>query len=85
MKSNKQNKNDNDFSVSHGENNSININIFNNKTLMNVVGSLDGNLKKIEKISKSEIYFRGNTITIKGNKNKSNNQKLLLHKAVAGS
>jgi phosphate starvation-inducible PhoH-like protein len=75
MKSNKQNKNDNAFSISHGENNSININIFNNKTLMEVVGSLDSNLKKIEKISKTEIYFRGNTITIKGNKNANEKAK----------
>ena len=73
MKTSKQNKNDNDFSVSRGENNSININIFNNRTLMEVVGSLDSNLKKVEKISKSKIYFRGNTLTIKGSK--STNEK----------
>jgi len=33
------------------------------------VGSLDSNLKELEKISGSTIYFRGNSITIRGKKN----------------
>ena len=36
---------------------------------MEIVGSLDSNLKELEKISGSTIYFRGNSITIKGKKN----------------
>ena len=35
---------------------------------MEVVGSFDNNLKELEKISGSKIYFRGNTIVIKGEK-----------------
>ena len=35
---------------------------------MEVVGSFDNNLKELEKISGSKIYFRGNSIVIKGNK-----------------
>jgi len=66
---NKQNTNNREFSIVYGESNSININIFNNQILMAIVGSFDCNLKELEKISGSEIYFRGNSIVIKGEKN----------------
>ena len=66
---NKQNTNNREFSMVYGESNSININIFNNQILMAIVGSFDCNLKELEKISGSEIYFRGNSIVIKGEKN----------------
>tara|TARA_B110000196_G_C21036963_1_gene610473 strand:+ start:1 stop:918 length:918 start_codon:yes stop_codon:yes gene_type:complete len=36
---------------------------------MAIAGSFDSNLKELEKISGSQIYFRGNSISIKGNKN----------------
>tara|TARA_X000000368_G_scaffold388867_1_gene350710 strand:- start:86 stop:1003 length:918 start_codon:yes stop_codon:yes gene_type:complete len=36
---------------------------------MGIVGSFDNNLKELEKISGSKIYFRGNSIAIKGKKN----------------
>jgi len=36
---------------------------------MEIAGSFDNNLKELEKISGSKIYFRGNTIAIKGEKN----------------
>ena len=68
MKINKQNKNDKEVSIVYGDDNLITINIFNNKILMEVVGSFDSNLKELEKISGSKIYFRGNSITIKGDK-----------------
>ena len=69
MTINKQNKNSKEVSIVYGNDNSINVNIFNNKILMEVVGSFDNNLKELEKISGSKIYFRGNSIAIKGNKN----------------
>ncbi len=68
MKINKQNKNGNEISVMYGDNNSIYINISNNKALMEIVGSFDNNLKELEKLTGSQIYFRGNSIVIKGNK-----------------
>ena len=68
MKVNKQNRNDKEISIVYGDNNSININIFNNKILMEIVGSFDNNLKELEKVSGSKIYFRGNSIAIKGEK-----------------
>ena len=71
MKTNKQKKDE--ISINYGDDNTINIIIFNNETLIGVVGAFDKNLKELEKLSGSEIYFRGNSITIKGNK-KSNDQ-----------
>tara|TARA_Y100000310_G_scaffold52162_1_gene47977 strand:- start:1520 stop:2536 length:1017 start_codon:yes stop_codon:yes gene_type:complete len=68
VKINKQNKNGKEVSIVYGDDNSINVNIFNNKILMEVVGSFDNNLKELEKISGSRIYFRGNSIAIKGDK-----------------
>ena len=69
MTINKQNKNGKEVLITYGEDNSINVNVFNNKILMGIVGSFDNNLKELEKISGSKIYFRGNSIAIKGNKN----------------
>jgi len=74
LKINKQNKNGKELSIVYGDDNSININIFNNKILMGIVGSFDKNLKELEKITGAKIYFRGNSIAIKGNK--SANQKV---------
>ena len=71
MKANKQNRDNNEFSILYGNDDSININIFNNEILMEIVGSFDSNLKELEKHTGSEIYFRGNSISIKGEK-KSN-------------
>jgi len=64
----KHNKNGKEVSIIYGDDNSITVNIFNNKILMELVGSFDNNLKELEKISGSKIYFRGNSIAIKGNK-----------------
>ena len=68
MKINKKNKDNKEVSVVYGEDDSINVNIFNNKILMEIAGSFDTNLKELEKISGSRIYFRGNSIVIKGEK-----------------
>ena len=68
MTINKQNKNGKEVSIVYGEDNSINVSIFNNKILMGIVGSFDNNLKELEKVSGSKIYFRGNSIAIKGDK-----------------
>ena len=73
MKINK--KNSNETSVEYPNNNSISINIFNNEILMAIVGSLDSNLKELEKISGSKIFFRGNSITIRGQKNSNERVK----------
>jgi len=69
VKTNKQNKNGKEISIVYGNDNSISVNIFDNKILMELVGSFDNNLKELERISGSKIYFRGNSIAIKGKKN----------------
>ena len=69
MKINKPNINNKEVSILYGSDDSININIFNNKILMEIVGSFDSNLKELEKLTGSEIYFRGNSIAIKEIKN----------------
>ena len=69
MKINKERRNNSEVSIIYGDDDSININVFNNKILMELVGSFDSNLKELERISGSEIYFRGNSISIKGEKN----------------
>jgi len=68
VKINKQNKSDKEVTITHGAGDSINVRIFNNKILTEIVGSFDNNLKELEKISGSKIYFRGNSIAIKGDK-----------------
>ena len=75
MTINKQNKNGKEVSITYGDDNSINVNVFNNKILMGIVGSFDNNLKELEKTSGSKIYFRGNSISIKGNKNSNEKVK----------
>jgi len=68
VKTTEQNKSGKEVSIVYGDDNSINVNIFNNKILMEIVGSFDSNLKELERISGSKIYFRGNSIAIKGDK-----------------
>ena len=75
MNTNKQNNNSKEFLITYGNDDSINVNIFNNKILMEIVGSFDNNLKELEKISGSKIYFRGNSIAIKGDKDKNEKVK----------
>ena len=68
MKINKQNKNSKEISVTYADDDSINISISDNQILMGVVGAFDNNLKELERFSGSKIYFRGNSIAIKGKK-----------------
>ena len=68
MKINKQNKNSKEISITYADDDSINISIFDNQILMGVVGAFDNNLKELERFSGSKIYFRGNSIAIKGKK-----------------
>ena len=68
MKIDKKKSNSKEVLITYGNDNSININIFNNKILMELAGSFDNNFKELEKISGSTIYFRGNSIAIRGDK-----------------
>ena len=44
----------------------INIQINDNEMLISIVGEFDKNLKELEKLTKTNIFFRGNSITCKG-------------------
>ena len=48
----------------------VNISITNNETLMAIVGQFDQNLKNLSKLTSTQVYFRGNSITCKGEKEK---------------
>ena len=48
----------------------VNVSITNNEMLMAIVGQFDQNLKNLSKLTDTDVYFRGNSITCKGNKEK---------------
>ncbi len=50
----------------------INISIYDNEMLMSIVGQFDQNLKHLSKLTETDVFFRGNSITCKGNKEKTN-------------
>ena len=45
-----------------------NVQITNNEMLISIVGQFDQNIKDLAKLTSTRIFFRGNTITCKGNK-----------------
>ena len=45
----------------------VNISIIDNEMLMVIVGQFDQNLKDLSKLTNTDVYFRGNSITCKGN------------------
>ena len=46
----------------------VNISINDNETLMAIVGQFDQNLKSLSKLTETDVYFRGNSITCKGDR-----------------
>jgi phosphate starvation-inducible PhoH-like protein len=48
----------------------VNISINDNEMLMAIVGQFDQNLKSLSKLTSTDVYFRGNSITCKGSKEK---------------
>ena len=50
------------------DNKTINLSINNNEMLMSIVGQFDQNLKNLSKLTSTDVYFRGNSITCKGEK-----------------
>ena len=45
----------------------VNIQIFDNNILLSIVGEFNVNLIQLEKLTKTTLFFRGNSITAKGN------------------
>ena len=54
------------FTFKKIDNETINIQISDNNLLMAIVGSFNENLLKLEELTKTTIFFRGNSLTIKG-------------------
>ena len=52
------------------DNETVNISINNNDMLMAIVGQFDQNLKNLSKLTNTDVFFRGNSITCKGEKEK---------------
>ena len=52
------------------DNETANISVNNNEMLMAIVGQFDHNLKTLSKLTNTDVYFRGNSITCKGNEKK---------------
>ena len=50
----------------------VNLSINDNEMLLSIVGQFDQNLKHLSKLTETDLYFRGNSITCKGNKEKTN-------------
>tara|TARA_Y100001970_G_scaffold50833_1_gene64394 strand:- start:7963 stop:8976 length:1014 start_codon:yes stop_codon:yes gene_type:complete len=73
-----------EISIKKIDNETVNITIFDNKVLMSIVGEFNKNLNKIEKLTNTKLFFRGNSITVKGKKalilNVSNCFKFLVNK-----
>ena len=60
-----------DLKYVYSDNNSINVIFQNNDLLMGVVGEFNSNLKELEKLTNTNIYFRGNSILIKSDSGKN--------------
>ena len=48
----------------------VNLSIENNEMLMAIVGQFDQNLKSLSKLTDTKVFFRGNSITCKGDREK---------------
>ncbi len=48
------------------DNKTINISVNDNEMLMSIVGQFDQNLKSLSKLTNTDVFFRGNSITCKG-------------------
>ena len=60
-----------DLKFVYSDNNSISIIFQNNDLLMGVVGEFNSNLKELEKLTQTNLYSRGNSISIKSNTGKN--------------
>ena len=57
---------DHDLVIKKIDSETLNLQINDNEMLMSVVGQFDVNLKELAKLTQTEIFFRGNSITCKG-------------------
>ena len=62
----------------YSDNNSLSVIFHDNDLLMGVVGEFNENLKQLEKITGTNLYFRGNSIIIKSDE--KNNEIIQIKK-----
>jgi len=60
-----------DFKLVYSKNDTLSIIFQSNEMLLEVVGEFNNNLKELEKITKTKIYSRGNSILVKGDLKKN--------------
>ena len=60
-----------DLKFVYSDNNSISVVFQSNNLLMGVVGEFNSNLQELEKLTNTNLYFRGNSIIIKSNGEKN--------------
>jgi len=60
-----------DLKFVYSDNNSISVIFQSNDLLMGVVGEFNSNLQELEKLTNTNLYFRGNSIIIKSNGEKN--------------
>ena len=60
-----------DLKFVYSDNDSISVIFQNNDLLMGVVGEFNSNLQELEKLTNTNLYFRGNSIIIKSNGEKN--------------
>ncbi len=61
---------ENTINIKKIDDKTVNLSINNNEMLMAIVGQFDQNLKNLSKLTGADVYFRGNSITCKGDKEK---------------
>jgi len=71
LRNTSQKKFNSDLKFVYSDNNSISVVFQDNNLLMGVLGEFNSNLKELEKITNSNIYFRGNSILIKDKNGKN--------------
>ena len=84
MKNLKQNNFKTELKFVYSDNNSLSIVFQDNDLLLGVVGEFNNNLKELEKLTNTKLFFRGNSITAKGDKfqitSVANSLKFLVNK-----
>ncbi len=67
----KKNNSNSNLKFVYSDNDSVSVIFQNNDLLMGVLGEFNENLKELEKITKTSLYFRGNSILIKSSHDKN--------------
>ena len=72
MRSSVKNYKNSELKFVYSENNTLSIIFQNNELLLGIVGEFNNNIKELERITKTSIYSRGNSILVKSDPIKNN-------------